>query len=225
MYWAHGSKTKFQPCIQYKRTFDVLTEDHDSHKIVVDYAKATSRSAGKKNAAVRAFINVITPDSDAEGQKEEWNAMTPAISHHKRIKIRININMNNSRNQWTWMNREKRKKKQPNSERRQISIRIRIRIHTNMNDSRKRWAWMNRKYGRRDREATENKENSTRATGHCIKATGRKRATGRNKNNRARSQTKTKTGLEATVKRREADKIPDEPAWLLRKHQTSQDGR
>eukprot|EP00536_Pseudo-nitzschia_multiseries_P016985 jgi/Psemu1/48810/gm1.48810_g len=40
--------TQFQPCIQYKRTFDV-TEDHDSHRIVVDYARATNRSAGKKN--------------------------------------------------------------------------------------------------------------------------------------------------------------------------------
>eukprot|EP00536_Pseudo-nitzschia_multiseries_P012236 jgi/Psemu1/31421/gm1.31421_g len=40
--------TQFQPCIHYKRTFNV-TEDHDSHKIVVDYARATNRSAGKKN--------------------------------------------------------------------------------------------------------------------------------------------------------------------------------
>eukprot|EP00536_Pseudo-nitzschia_multiseries_P015223 jgi/Psemu1/41691/gm1.41691_g len=40
--------TNFQPCIQYKRTFDV-TEDHDNHKLVVDYARATNRSAGKKN--------------------------------------------------------------------------------------------------------------------------------------------------------------------------------
>eukprot|EP00536_Pseudo-nitzschia_multiseries_P008874 jgi/Psemu1/21703/gm1.21703_g len=40
--------TQFQPCIQYKRTFDV-TEDHDNHKLVVDYARITNRSAGKKN--------------------------------------------------------------------------------------------------------------------------------------------------------------------------------
>eukprot|EP00536_Pseudo-nitzschia_multiseries_P013203 jgi/Psemu1/34403/gm1.34403_g len=45
--------TQFQqePCIQYERTFDISTEDHDSHKLVVlDYAKAANRrSAGKKN--------------------------------------------------------------------------------------------------------------------------------------------------------------------------------
>eukprot|EP00536_Pseudo-nitzschia_multiseries_P019113 jgi/Psemu1/58982/gm1.58982_g len=40
--------TQFQPCIQYERTFDI-TEDHDSHKLVVDYTKPTNRSAGKKN--------------------------------------------------------------------------------------------------------------------------------------------------------------------------------
>eukprot|EP00536_Pseudo-nitzschia_multiseries_P005006 jgi/Psemu1/11514/gm1.11514_g len=40
--------TQFQPCIQYEGTFNI-TEDHDSHKLVVDYAKATNRSAGKKN--------------------------------------------------------------------------------------------------------------------------------------------------------------------------------
>eukprot|EP00536_Pseudo-nitzschia_multiseries_P014666 jgi/Psemu1/39720/gm1.39720_g len=39
---------KFQPCIQYKRTFDV-TEAHDSHKLVVDYERATNQSTGKKN--------------------------------------------------------------------------------------------------------------------------------------------------------------------------------
>eukprot|EP00536_Pseudo-nitzschia_multiseries_P018358 jgi/Psemu1/55199/gm1.55199_g len=39
--------TQFQLCIQYKQTFDV-TEDHDSHKLVVDYARVANRSAGKK---------------------------------------------------------------------------------------------------------------------------------------------------------------------------------
>eukprot|EP00536_Pseudo-nitzschia_multiseries_P018063 jgi/Psemu1/53963/gm1.53963_g len=47
-YFDYKMNTQFQPCIQYKRTFDV-TEDHDSHRIVVDYARATNRSAGKKN--------------------------------------------------------------------------------------------------------------------------------------------------------------------------------
>eukprot|EP00536_Pseudo-nitzschia_multiseries_P016060 jgi/Psemu1/44791/gm1.44791_g len=40
--------TQFPPCIQYERTFDV-TEDHDSHELVVDYAPAQNRSAWKKN--------------------------------------------------------------------------------------------------------------------------------------------------------------------------------
>eukprot|EP00536_Pseudo-nitzschia_multiseries_P019486 jgi/Psemu1/60943/gm1.60943_g len=40
--------TQFQPCIQYERTFDI-TEDHDSHKLVVDYAKPTNRLTVKKN--------------------------------------------------------------------------------------------------------------------------------------------------------------------------------
>eukprot|EP00536_Pseudo-nitzschia_multiseries_P010591 jgi/Psemu1/26424/gm1.26424_g len=41
--------TQFQPCIQYKRTFDV-TEDHGIHKLVVDYAtRDTNKFRGKKN--------------------------------------------------------------------------------------------------------------------------------------------------------------------------------
>eukprot|EP00536_Pseudo-nitzschia_multiseries_P017336 jgi/Psemu1/50470/gm1.50470_g len=54
--------TQFQPCIHYKRTFDV-TEAHDSHKIVVDYAKATNRSAGKKN--IRRYLS--------RGPRKRWN--------------------------------------------------------------------------------------------------------------------------------------------------------
>eukprot|EP00536_Pseudo-nitzschia_multiseries_P003448 jgi/Psemu1/7799/gm1.7799_g len=56
--------TQFPPCIQYKRTFDV-TEDHVSRKLVVDYTRATNRSAGKKT--LKTYINVITPDPDAKG--------------------------------------------------------------------------------------------------------------------------------------------------------------
>eukprot|EP00536_Pseudo-nitzschia_multiseries_P014476 jgi/Psemu1/38846/gm1.38846_g len=48
--------TQFQPCIQYKRTFDV-TEDHDSHKLVVDYARATNQSAGNNN--IRRVQNLL----------------------------------------------------------------------------------------------------------------------------------------------------------------------
>eukprot|EP00536_Pseudo-nitzschia_multiseries_P015354 jgi/Psemu1/42207/gm1.42207_g len=40
--------TQFQPCVQYKRTFNV-TEDHDNHKLVVNYARNTNQSAGKKD--------------------------------------------------------------------------------------------------------------------------------------------------------------------------------
>eukprot|EP00536_Pseudo-nitzschia_multiseries_P019380 jgi/Psemu1/60429/gm1.60429_g len=49
--------TQFQPCIQYERTFDI-TEDHDSHKLIVDYAKAANRLAGKKNIRIVQDLDV-----------------------------------------------------------------------------------------------------------------------------------------------------------------------
>eukprot|EP00536_Pseudo-nitzschia_multiseries_P009328 jgi/Psemu1/22923/gm1.22923_g len=49
------------------RTFDV-TEDHDSHRIVVDYARATNRLAGKKN--IRRVQNL---ECLSRGPRKRWN--------------------------------------------------------------------------------------------------------------------------------------------------------
>eukprot|EP00536_Pseudo-nitzschia_multiseries_P018523 jgi/Psemu1/56040/gm1.56040_g len=76
--------TQFQPCIQYKRTFDV-TEDHDCHRIVVDYARATNRSAGKKN--IRRVQNLeveeilYTHDLFVEAYKNDFLGMPVACWH------------------------------------------------------------------------------------------------------------------------------------------------
>eukprot|EP00536_Pseudo-nitzschia_multiseries_P015019 jgi/Psemu1/40957/gm1.40957_g len=69
---------QFQSCIQYKRTFNA-TEDHDSHKLVVDYARATNRSAGKKNLRrvqnfeVKEILYTYDIFCLSQGPRKRWN--------------------------------------------------------------------------------------------------------------------------------------------------------
>eukprot|EP00536_Pseudo-nitzschia_multiseries_P019278 jgi/Psemu1/59798/gm1.59798_g len=83
--------TQFQPCIQYKQTVNI-TEDHDSHKLIVDYAKAANRSAGKKNIRRVQDLDSTggTPNGDSaypeDRGRDDKGTMIEAFEHYHMAK-------------------------------------------------------------------------------------------------------------------------------------------